>query len=339
MTRAGDASGVPPDQVLMHLLTGMWTTQAIGVAARLRVPDILHGGAATAEAVAEEVGAEPRAMRRLLRALASVGVFAAVPPDLFTTTPLSDRLRDAPGTLRNMFIAETDDVHWRSWLRLGDAVRTGAPQPLATTGMSVFDYYNHHREDGEQFGRAMQDVSAMVARGVLENYDFSPFKTIVDVGGGNGTLLISILQKHPGAAGLLIDLSYMGPQAHRNINDASLGDRCRFEAGDFFKAVPAGDLYVLKFILHDWDDEDCVRILEQCRRAANPGGHVLVIEMLVPDDNSSPMVGFMDLNMLVMTGGLERTSGEYHGLMNRAGLRPTRISPTGTPFFLIEAAV
>jgi SAM-dependent methyltransferase len=325
--------------MLMHLLTGMWTTQAIGVAVRLQVPDILYAGPATAEAVAAEVGAHPRAMRRLLRALASIGIFATIPPDLFASTPLSDRLRDAPGTLRNMFIAETDDVHWRSWLHLADAVRTGSPQPAAATGMSVFDYYNHHRDDGEQFGRAMQDVSAMVAHGVLENYDFSPFKTIVDVGGGNGSLLISILQKQQSAAGVVADLSYIGSQAHRNINYAGLDGRCRFEASDFFKAVPAGDLHVLKFILHDWDDDDCVRILDQCRRAARPGARLLVVEMLVPDDNSSPMVGFMDLNMLVMTGGLERTAGEYHGIMERGGFRPTRVVPTGTPFYLLEAEI
>jgi ubiquinone/menaquinone biosynthesis C-methylase UbiE len=203
--------------------------------------------------------------------------------------------------------------------------------------MSVFDYYNHHRDDGEQFGRAMQDVSAMVAHSVVEHYDFSGVATIVDVGGGNGSMLTAVLQQQPAASGIVCDLSYIGDLARRQIESAGLSSRCRFEPGDFFKNVPAGDLYLLKFILHDWDDADCVRILQQCRAAARPGSRVAVIEMLVPDDNSSPMVALMDLNMLVMTGGLERTYDEYRALLERAGFRPTRLVATGTPFFVVEA--
>jgi hypothetical protein len=339
MTKIMEGVTAPPEQQLMQMLTGMWTTQAVAAAARLGIPDVLHGGARSAEEVAAVVNAQPRATRRLLRALASIGVFGMVPPDRFAATPLSDRLRDTPGTMRNFFVAETDKVHWQSWHRLLDAVRSGAPQPPEAVGEPAFEYYNHHREEGEQFGRAMEDVSAMVVQGVLEHYDFSGVRTAVDVGGGNGSLLRAILQRYPSMNGIVFDLPYIGAQAQEQIAKAGLSDRCRFEAGDFFKALPSADLYLLKFILHDWDDADCVRILERCRTAANGGARVLAVEMLVPPDNSSPMVAFMDLNMLVMTGGLERTGDEYNALLQRVGVRPTRILSTGTPFSLIEGAV
>lgn len=331
-----ESGEVPPDRILMHMLTGMWTTKAIAVAVRLRIPDLLHDGGRTSAEIAAATECQPRAMHRLLRALASVGVVGAMPPDRFGPTALSERLRDVPGTLRNVFIAETDAVHWHSWHLLLDAVRTGAPQPEVAAGASVFDYYGRHREEGEQFGRAMQDVSAMVAAGVLEHYDFGPFDTLADVGGGNGSLVRAVLQHDRRVHGLIVDLPYIGAQAEQGIHDSGLADRCRFVASDFFKEVPPADLYLLKFILHDWDDDDCVRILERCLAAARPGARVLIVEMLVPADNSAPMVAFMDLNMLVMTGGLERTGEEYHALLRRGGFTPTRVIATGTPFALIE---
>lgn len=333
-----ESAGVPPDRLLMHMLTGMWTTKSVSVAVRLRIPDLLHDGPRTSADIAAVTDSQPRAVRRLLRALASVGVVATVPPDRFGPTALSDALRDVPGTLRNVFLAETDAVHWQSWHHLIEAVRTGAPQPETASGASVFDYYGRHREEGEQFGRAMQDVSTMVAAGVLGHFDFSAFGTVADVGGGNGSLVRAILQQHPAVRGLIVDLPYIGAQAEQGIVDSGVADRCAFVAGDFFKEVPPADLYVLKFILHDWDDDDCVRILERCRAAARPGAKVLVVEMLVPADNSSPMVAFMDLNMLVMTGGLERTEDEYYALLRRGGFTPTRTIGTGTPFALVEGA-
>ena len=239
--------------------------------------------------------------------------------------------------MRDLFLAETDDVHRRSWDRLVDAIRTGQPRPQVVFGMPTFDYYGQHVEEGEQFGRAMQNVSAMAAQGVIAHHDFSGARLLVDVGGGNGSFVRAILQQQPEARGIIFDRPYIESQAVANIREDGQTDRCRFEAGDFFSAVPSGgDTYLLKFILHDWSDEESRRILKAVRRAIAPTGRVLIVEMLVPENNEPGFVQLMDINMLVMTGGLERTATEYGALLADAGFRLVRTIPTGTPFFIVE---
>ena len=204
--------------------------------------------------------------------------------------------------------------------------------------MPAFDYYGKNPAEGEQFGKAMQNISRFAAGAVLEAYDFSGVKTIMDVGGGNGSMALAILEKHPEMRGKVVDLPYMESAAHAGIQSAGAAERCGFEPCDFFEAVPTGaDMHVLKFILHDWTDEECVRILQRCREALAPGGRLLVVEMLVPEEIRPDFVMLMDLNMLVMTGGRERTEKEFGALFSKAGFRLTRVVPTKSPFSLLEA--
>ena len=308
------AEGAPsPDHILIQLLTGAWAMQAVATAARLGINDVLGDGPKTADDVAAKTRAHAGAIYRLLRALASLGVLERRADGRFANTAVGDRLREGvPGNLKQMFIAETDRVHWYCWEKAADAVRTGLPQPKPVFGLAAFEYYTKHKDEGEQFGKAMENVSNVAAQAVLEAYDFAGVKTIMDVGGGNGSLALLILAKHPQLKGKVFDLPYIEAQAKLGIQAAGAAHRCEFHAGDFFQEVPKGaDLHTLKFILHDWNDDECVQILRRCREALPPGGRVLIVEMLVPEEIRPDFVMLMDLNMLVMTGGRERTAKEF----------------------------
>jgi hypothetical protein len=316
-------------------------TQLAAAVAHLGIPDQLAiAEPQSAEQLAKAVGADTGAVARTMRALASVGVFEEREPGQYALTPIGTRLRsDVPDSMRDLFLAETDEVHRRAWDRLVDAIRSGEPQPKAVFGGGPFEYYSEHQKEGEQFGRAMQNVSALAVHGVMAKYDFSTARLIVDVGGGNGSFVRAILQQQPQARGIVFDLPYIEPQATTSIRQDGLSSRCQFDAGDFFKAVPpGGDIYLLKMILHDWTDEESRRILASIRKAIAPNGRVLVVELLVPENNEPGFVQLMDINMLVMTGGLERTPSEFGALLADAGLRLTRTIPTGTPFGIVEGA-
>jgi hypothetical protein len=326
------------DQILMQLLSGAWVTQSIATAARLGIPDALAAGPRTVDEIAAKVGADRGATKRLLRMLGGIGVFTAE-NGRYGLNAVSERLREeTPGSLKHMFIAETDGVHWRSWEKVVDAVRTGLPRPKPVFGKAAFDYYSEHQDEGEQFGRAMANISGFAAKSVLDSYDFGGLKTIMDVGGGNGSMVRTILEKYPQARGIVADLPYIEEQANAAIAAAGLAGRCRFEPTDFFKAVPSGaDGHVLKFILHDWNDDECVQILRNCRAAIAPGGRLMVLEVIVPDTPGSDFSHMMDMNMLVMTGGMERTAKEYEALLARGGFRLARIVGGESPFSVIEA--
>ena len=335
-----DESAASADQKITQLLGGMWAMQAVAAAAKLGIADLLASGPRTAAEIAESLDSHPGATHRLLRALASLDVLATVAGGRYELTPVGERLRtDRPtGTLKDMFIAETDTVHWRSWQHLVDAVRTGEPRPQPVFGIPVFEYYPRNPAEGEQFGRAMENVSRFAANAVLTGYDFAGVRTILDVGGGNGSMTRAILQANRGAQGIVFDLPYIEESANEQTRAEGLQDRCRFVAGNFFESVPQGaDLHVLKFVLHDWSDEDSVRLLRSCRAAIPADGRLLVVESIVPEEIQPGMVYLMDLNMLVMTGGLERTAREYETLLERAGFRASRVIPTASPFSLIEA--
>ena len=312
--------------------------QAVAAATKLDIPDILESGAKSADEVAAKAKTDAGATYRLMRALASLGVLERHADGRFTNTAVGDLLREnAPGGLKYMFHGETDHVHWLSWERVVDAVKTGLPRPKAVFGVPAFEYYGKHVEEGEQFGRAMQNVSNFAAAAVLEAYDFSGIRTIMDVGGGNGSMALAILRNYPEMKAKVVDLPYIEPQAKQTIQAAGAASRCEFQPSDFFHSVPPGaDLHVLKFILHDWNDQECSQILRHCRDALNPGGRILIVEMLVPEDIRPDFVMLMDLNMLVMTGGRERTATEFEKVLNDAGFEMARVIPTKSPFALIE---
>ncbi|HEY4230586.1 MAG TPA: methyltransferase [Thermoanaerobaculia bacterium] len=326
------------DRILMQLLAGAWVTQAIATAARLGIPDALASGPKTIDEIAAKAGANRGATKRLMRMLTGIGVFATQDGGRYALTPVSERLRDeTPGSLKHMFIAETDGVHWRSWEKSADAVRTGLPRPKPVFGMPAFDYYSEHQDEGEQFGRAMANVSGFASQAVLDAYDFGALTTIMDVGGGNGSMVRTILEKHPQVRGIVADLPYIADQATAAIRESAMAERCRFEPTDFFRSVPKGaDGHLLKFILHDWNDDECATILRNCRAAIAPGGRLMVLEVVVPDTPGPDFSHVMDLNMLVMTGGMERTAAEYEALFARGGFRLKRIVSSHSPFSVIE---
>ena len=331
--------GAGTEKALMQILTGAWVTQAVATAARLGIADLLVSGPKTAEELATAAKADPSAVGRLMRALTGLGVFAPSQGGKYGLTDLSERMReDFPGSLKHMFIAETDELHWRSWEKVADAVRTGQPRPQAVFDMPAFDYYAKNVKEGEQFGRAMESVSGFAADAVLEAYDFDGIRTLADVGGGNGSMALAVLGRYPEMRGIVCDLPYIEKQAAERIEAAGAAGRCAFEAGDFFERAPQGaDAHLLKFILHDWNDEDSIRILRSCRAALPPAGRLLVIEVVVPEENRPDFSHWMDLNMLVMTGGKERTAAEYESLFRRGGFRLERIVPTAGPFSVIDA--
>jgi len=336
---AAAPGGSSVDETLIRLLSGMWAMQSVATGARLGVFDALAGGPRSADDVAREIHAEPLATFRLLRALASLGTLERKSDGRFALTAAGERLRSGvPGTVRDAFVAEADRVHWRSWEDLAEAVRTGKPRPAQIFGMPGFDYYAQNQAEGEQFGRAMENLSRFVAAALLEAYDFSGVRTVMDVGGGNGALVLAILGRHPAVKGKVADLPYIEPLARATIAASGAAGRCAFEATDFFQKVPKGaDLVTLKSVLHDWNDEECVRILKNCRAAIEPDGRILAIEMLVPEEIRPDFVTLMDLNMLVMTGGRERTAKEYQSLYEAAGFGKMRVIPTRSPMSILEA--
>ena len=332
----------PPEQVITQMQMGMWVAQAVAAAARLGIADALaQSQPQGSTTLAQAVGADAAALARLLRALASLGVLAQPTPHQYALTPVGELLRsDSPSSMRDWLIAETDPPHWQAWGKLHESVRSGQTMVSQLFGMSIFEYYAAHPEERAAFSRAMGNFSVLAARGIVQQYDFSHARQIVDVGGAHGDLLLAILRANPHTRGTLFDLPHVAESARQAIRAHSDHQRCEVRGGDFFEAVPpGGDIYLLKAILVDWKDADALRILRNCRTAITPEGKLLVIEMVLPDDNRPSPAQLLDLNMLVMTGGQERTAGEYGALLEQAGFRLDRIIPTSSPFQVLEAVV
>jgi hypothetical protein len=329
---------LPPPMQMMKLFMGSWVAQAVGAAARLGVADHMANGMVTAEELAKKTNASVDGLHRLLRALASIGVFT-MEGNKFGLNPLGETLRSGvPGSMRNIAIAETDLAHWLTWGRFTDAVKEGRGMAREALGMDPWDYYGKHAEDGVMFSRAMADISGIAIQPVLAGYDFSSVETIVDVGGAHGALLCAILAKNPKAKGIIIDLPPVAASAKGAIEAAGMSGRVEIVAGDFFKAVPKGaDLYLLKHIIHDWDDAHAVDILKTVRAAMKPMSKVIVVEMALPRDAAPTPAHLMDLNMLVMLSGRERTNEEYAALFEKAGLKASRFIATPSPIGIVEA--
>lgn len=322
---------VPPHVHVLQLMMGMWHSQIIAAAARFGVADLIASGIHDADSLAQECGADPDALYRLLRACAALGIFFESEPRRFALTPAGECLRtDTPGSLRDLLIAETAPGHWLPWGRLFDAVQQGRSPAEDVLGAPPWEYYKKNSEEGLSFARGMGNLSAIVSQDVTRVYDASRFEKIVDVGGSQGVLLSSFLAANPNARGVLFDLPEIVASAKNDPRIERIG-------GSFFDEVPAGgDLYLLKSILHDWPDDRCTEILKNIRRAAKPGATLLVVEMLLPDPPQPSPVAFMDLNMLVMLNGRERTSSDVAKLLAGGGFRVERVIPAGL-FSVIES--
>jgi len=322
---------------LQHLLNGSRVTQIIAVAARLGIADALADGPKTAEELAAATGAHADALYRVLRALASLNVFEEVAPRRFALTPLAMLLQaDHPNSMRAWAIMSGEEPY-RAWSDLLHSVMTGAPAFEHVYGAPRFDYLAQHPEASALFNQSMSENSRRAAAAILAAYDFPKAGTVVDVGGGQGILLTSVLRAHLGLRGVLFDQPQVVAEAMPILEDAGMAERCALVGGDFFSSpFPAGDLYLLRRVLHDWDDKRSVAILRQCAQAMAPGGKALGIESVITPGNEASWAKFLDLQMLVMTGGRERTEEEYRQLFAAAGLRLTRTIPTDGEASLLE---
>jgi precorrin-6B methylase 2 len=314
-------------------------SRALYLAVKLGIADLLKDGPKPSEELARATGMHAPSLYRVLRALASVGVFAEDQQGRFALTPLAATLQtDLPGSLRAFALAELDEDHYAAWGDLPHSVRTGEVAFDHLFGMDVWQYRARHPEEGRVFDEAMTSFSSVVNAAIVASYDFSSINKIVDVGGGDGSLIAAILRANPSMQGVLFDLlPHVIAKAEQRIEKEGLIGRCQVVAGDFFDAVPrGGDAYLLKWVIHDWDDERGVALLRNCRHAMAKDGRLLLAEAVIPLDNSPSFHKFMDLTMLVMTGGRERTETEYRALLAAAGFRLTRIVPTPSEMRVIE---
>ena len=332
------AQPLPPEAFLTQLAFGALMTQALYVAAKLGVADILaEGPRATAE-LADITGSHEGALYRVMRTLAGVGVFKETAPRVFSLTPYAEPLRsDAPNSIRSGAVFMGEGWHWGVWGNMEHSVRTGKPAWGHTHGTGVFEYFAANPGPAEIFNAAMTDMSVGTAGPVVEAYDFSGFGVVADIAGGHGYLLSQILKATPGLKGILFDTPQVVGGAQALLEREGVGERVERVAGDFFEAVPAADAYVLKHIIHDWDDERCVRILSNIRAAMGPGARVLIVEAVVPEGDEMHYSKLLDLEMLTSPGGVERTEEEYAALLAEAGLRLARVIPTRSPFSIVEA--
>ncbi len=322
-----------------QMLTGYWVTQMIHVAAKLDLAGRLAAGPRKAEELAKETGTRPREMYRLLRGLASLGLFAELEARQFQNTPLSETLIDGvPGSQRAMAVMMGEE-HYAAWSELMYCLQTGKTGIEKVYGKPLFKYLAANPEQAVVFDAAMTSVHGIETPAMLAAYDFSGIRMLADIGGGNGSLLSATLQKHSGLQGLLYDLPHVIERSRQNIAAAGLAERCQCVAGDFFEGVPAGaDAYMVRQILHDWDDAESIAILKNIRRAIgdNPQGKLLVLESVIPPGNDPRFGKLLDLNMLVVPGGLERTEAEYRELFAQADFRLHRIVPTVTEASVVE---
>ncbi len=331
-------SQTPPSAVMMQMLFGYSVSRAVGIAAELGIADLIKNAPKTADDLAALTGSHPRSLYRLLRACASVGVFSEDADNRFSLTPLAECLcSDNPESLRAFAIMITSDIQFKMWAELPYSIKTGEPAFDKVFGMPNFDYYFSHEKEGKIFNDAMTSLSMGSSMIVLENYDFTGIKRLVDVGGGHGFLLVSILKKYPEMTGVLFDNEVVVQEAKVLLQEHGVADRCATFGGDFFKTAPlGGDAYILKHIIHDWSDEECLTILSNCRKGIATGGKILVVEMVVPEGNEPSISKLLDLSMLAILTGRERTANEYETLLKKAGFEVTKIVPTMSPYSIIE---
>ena len=328
----------PPAQQLGQIITAYWQSQAVYVAAELGIADLLRDGPRHADRLAEQTDSDADALFRLLRALASIGVFTETAPGTFGLTPMAELLlSDASGSQRDL-ARMAGGEQFQAWGHLLYSVRTGSPSFDHVFGMPVFDFLAANPEQARVFDGAMVGIHGRETAAVLEAYDFSGIQALADIGGGNGSKLIAILQAHPRLRGVLFDQPHVVERARTAIADAGLRDRCEIEGGNFFEDVPGGaDAYLMRHIIHDWDDDKSRTILDCIRRRIPEDGRLLLVESVIPPGNDAFGAKFLDLTMLAIPGGKERTRDEYERLLSSAGFTLVRVVPTRTEISVIEA--
>ncbi len=330
---------MPPPVTMVELATNYFVPQALYVVTTLGIAELLKDGARDAAQLASATNVDERSLYRLLRMLASAGVFVETRSGTFKLNPLAATLcMDHPNSMRSMVLMNGSPPHWRCWGDLMFSIQTGRASFEHLYQMPVFDFLSKNNEYGKVFDDAMTNFSTLVAAAVVSAYNFATTRHLVDVGGGNGRLISGILQAYPAMRGTLFDMPSVVARAPDLLQGQGVVDRCDTAGGSFFDSVPdGGDTYILKNIIHDWGDEPALRILQNCHAAMPSNGKLLLVEMVIPHGNS-PMFGkLLDLDMLVTNGGCERTQAEFADLLGKAGFRLTRIVPTALPISIIEA--
>ena len=336
LVRRAEENPSPP--ALFEMATAYWLSQAIYVAAKLGIADLLRNGPQSCVALATSTGSDAPSLFRLMRALSSVGIFAHLGRGHFALSRLAERLQTGVhGSLRAMVIT-IGEIHYQACGSLLHSVQTGSPAFNTVFGASLFDYLQQNTDAADAFNQGMANVSSLLAYAVLMAYDFAGISSIVDVGGGQGKLLEKILQFNPDITGTVFDTASTIEGAQQGFGGDVRKRRCSYVVGDFFTSVPQGaDAYLLCGVIHDWDDRRALRILRNCRRAMTEKGRLLIVDMVVPDTDATSFSKLLDLNMLAMTGGRERTQAEFRALLDAADYKLTRIIPTMAPQSIIEA--
>lgn len=326
----------PHAQVLQHILNG-WISQAVSAFATLGVADHIDQHPKSAEEIAPEVGARPDLLYRLMRTMASVGILHETTGRRFTETPLTDCLRtNAAPSFRDIAAFCADEWHVRGWGELAKTIQTGERPLERIWGLPAFQYLEKYPEQGATFHRGMTNMSSLDGPAVADAYDFTGIESLTDVGGGHGLLLSTILQRYPAMKGTLYDQPSVVAGAAGGPTEP-VKDRVTMVSGDMFSSVPAGaDAYIMKYIIHDWPDDLCVKILKGCREGVNEGGKLLVVDSVVPGPNEFHPGKVSDLEMMLFPGGKERTTEEFRDLFSDAGWKLSRIVPTVSHVSVVE---
>jgi hypothetical protein len=331
------AETLPPEAQLLEMILAQFVSRLIHLTATLKLPDYLADGPKTAEELAPLTATHAPSLYRVLRTLSSLGFFTEDAAQRFSLQPLGAALKSGtPSYAAALMLG--GELLSRSLDHLLHSVRTGEPGFQKAYGMPIFDWLASHPAEASLFNDTMVGVHGMEPAAVAAAYDFSGFQTIADVGGSTGNMLSTILGRHAGPRGILFDMPHVVRDAPAFIQQRGLTERIRIEPGSFFESVPAGaDAYILSHIIHDWNEEQCVAILDNCRRAMNPHGRLLLVEMVLPSGDTPHPGKMLDMVMLITPGGQERTAAEYGALLDKAGFRLTRVVPTASPVSIVEA--
>jgi len=328
-----------PIEAMLQMMSGLWVSRGIYITAKLGLADYLRDGGKTAVELAAATDTHAASLYRVLRMLAMVGVFHQDGEDRFSLTPLSETLlTDAPVSLRATALVEMGDVHYEAWGNILHTVKTGDIAFDSHFGMNIWEYFERHPENARDFNASMANSTALINDAISKNHDYSGCKHLVDVGGGLGGMISAILGANPHLKGTLFDAPSVIEKSKDFLAARGLSERCETVGGDFFESVSAGgDIYTMRWIIHDWDDAKSIKILENIRRVMPSNGRLLLAEAVVPSNGQPHYSKFFDLIMLTMTGGRERTESEYETLLGKAGFKLARIVPTDSFLSIIEA--
>ena len=327
----------PAHTSIFQMMNGFHVAGAVSCLAQLGIPDLIDAAPKSADELAAKIGADPQALYRLMRATACVGVLSEGPDGKFSQTPTSAVLRtDATPSLRAFAIMCGREWHARGWSHLDYCVRTGKQALEQIYGAHVFEYLKQNPAEGQIFNDAMTQISMIDSPAVAEAYNFEGIHSIVDIAGGHGLLLSTILKRNPQMTGTLYEMPHVLEGA-KNGPLKPVMDRCTLASGDMFSSVPAGaDAYIMKHIIHDWPDDRCIQILKACRKGVNPGGKLLVVDNVIHPGNDFSPSKFLDLQMLIFPSGCERTEKQFRALFAASGWQLTRIIPTAAADSIVE---